>query len=150
MPVDIVTIIQEVVGELSTMPLFVHGTKSYQNHITDQTDLTNGIAYLDEPITSDDRAELGGAYTEKYPLKIFFGSRVPPTQLFDFEQHHAAAIEQRQVRFEFINRLKLRTEIDTISDLKTVELINEFDSNISGVLLYFTCSCTSGDSTCVD
>lgn len=150
MPVDIVAIVQSVVGELSTTPLFAHGPESYQNYITDQTDLSNGIAYLDEPITSDDRAEAGGAYTEKFPLKMFFGVPVPPSQIFDFAAHHAAAISQRDVRFEFINRLKLREEIDLISDIKTVELINEFDSNVSGVALYFTCTCTSADSTCVD
>lgn len=143
------SIIADVVAELTATPFFLHGTKSWQNLKSDQIDLSNGIVYLDEPITSDDTLEISDALTERYAIKMFFGEKVEQKQMFDFDEHHAVALDMRAVRRQFINKLKYRPEIDSITNVKTVEWLNEFMANISGVVVYFTAVCTStSDDDC--
>lgn len=150
MPVDIVSIIQEEVGNLTTHPAFTHGGDDWKNYKADKQDTTNGVVYLDEPISSDDKQEITGAYTESYPLKLFIGRKVASTQLNDYDELHAACIESRAVRKELIIRLRNRDEIFALTSIKTVEVLNRFDKNLSGVIIYLTAVCQTGDSICID
>lgn len=156
--VDIVELIRTEVTYLNVgtgvAPVFVHGPKSFQNLKSDKLDLNNGVVYLDEPITSNDKSETSGAYTEAFPLIIVFGMKIPVANFTDFDGAQRAAINQcKSLRFQLVNRLREWTDENgttlKIDSLRTVELFNFFDKNITGVALFLTITVTSGDSVCI-
>lgn len=150
MPVNIVSIIEEEVGNLSTDPVFSHGTKSFNNYKADRISTENGVVFLYEPISYNSTHNIGGSLTQVFNLLMFFGGKVPADQLLDFEKHREVLTAQAAVATEFQNRMRAREDVDFIGPVNTLETFNEFDKNITGVAISFPVTCTSADSICVD
>lgn len=148
---SIVTIIEQVVSELNPKPTFIHGFKSWANLKADEKKFPCVI--LVEPITSDDTFMQGGLVDSNYPLFMMFLDR---TELADTPEQHRVAIDaMRELRRQFILRLKLKKNsanehiFKAIENVKTTDTFNELDANASGVFITFNATPLNSDSVCV-
>jgi hypothetical protein len=148
---SIITIIQEVVSDLTPKPEFIYGFKSWANLKAD--DKAFPIVILVEPITSDDTFHQGGLVDSSYPIFMLFLDR---TELADTpEQHRVAVDAMRDLRRQFILRLKKKANANgehifkSIDNVRTTDTFNELDANASGVGINFTATPLNSDSVCV-
>lgn len=148
---SIVTIIESVVSDLTPKPTFIHGFKSWANLKADEKKFPCVI--LVEPITSDDTFRQGGLVDSNYPLFMMFLDR---TELADTPEQHRVAIDaMRELRRQFILRLKMKKNsanehvFKAIENVKTTDTFNELDANASGVFITFNATPLNSDSVCV-
>lgn len=141
-------IIQDVIGEIvgtlvvgntATAPTYIHGNPGWQNLLVDE--VVNDLVILDEPITSEDVYRQSGLLEENYKLIIYFFTK---SELdFTPEQHKPLIAAMREQRRKFINKLP-NYLIDGIkgirgfSNIRTVDLINVFNVNVTGVMVSIT------------
>lgn len=149
----IVQSIYSIVSELSTKTAFIYGLKGWQNLKADKT-ASFPVAFLDEPISSSDTFGQGGAVDIRYNLQMAFltksGLNWTP------EQHDKAIQEMRALRREFILRLKKAKDTTTnehlfrsVENITTLNAMNVFDVNMSGVIVTFQLTPMSGDGICL-
>lgn len=133
---DIVSLINSVATAITGTPKFIHGDKGFQN-LQDDIDITAGVVFLDEPIASNDVLKQSGYLEESYPLRILFAKK---SQMdWTPEQHQVVIQECREMRREFIVLLSNNSNIQSvIPGMKTTDIINLFDVNLSGVYLEIT------------
>lgn len=147
---SIVTVIESVVLDLTPKPIFIHGFKSWANLKADEKKFPCVI--LVEPITSDDNFRQGGLVDSTYPLFMLFLDR---SQLdWTPEQHRAVIDSMRDLRRQFILKLKITKNANlehifkAIDNVKTTDTFNELDANASGVFITFTATPLNSDSVC--
>lgn len=148
---SIITLIESVVADLTPKPEFIYGFKSWADLKADEKKFP--IVILVEPITSDDTFHQGGLVDSAYPIFMLF---LDKTELADTpEQHRVAVDAMRDLRRQFILKLKLTKNANnehvfkSIADVKTTDTFNELDANASGVGLNFTATPQNSDSVCV-
>lgn len=139
-------IIQDVIGDIvsslvvagsspSVSPTYVHGSSGWQNLEVDE--IQNDVIILDEPVVSNDTYHQSGLLEEDYSLRIFFLTKSEFDT--DFEQQKPLLASQRAQRRKFIDKLSQRTDIiRSISNIKTTDLINVLNVNLTGVMLSIT------------
>lgn len=133
---NIVSLINTVAVAITGTPTFIHGDKGFQN-LQDDINIESGVVFLDEPITSNDTLKKSGYLEESYPLRILFAKK----SKMDYtpEQHQVLIQECREMRREFIVLLSDNENIRSIEPtMKTTDIINLFDINLSGVYLELT------------
>ncbi len=147
---SIVTVIESVVLDLTPKPTFIHGFKSWANLKADEKKFPCVI--LVEPITSDDNFRQGGLVDSTYPLFMLFLGK---TELaYTPEQHRVVIDEMRDLRRQFILKLKIAKNANlehifkAIDNVKTTDTFNELDANASGVFITFTATPLNSDSVC--
>jgi ABC-type microcin C transport system duplicated ATPase subunit YejF len=149
----IVSAIQNVVSQMSIECSFIYGFKGWQNLKADKTAVFP-VIFLDEPISSVDNFSQGGAVDITYNLNIAFLTK---SQLsWTAEEHDTVIQAMRNVRREFILRLKKIADTSTnqhlfrsISNITTLNAMNVFDVNLSGVLVSFQIVPMSEDGICL-
>lgn len=149
----IVQAISSIVSDLSTKTAFIYGLKGWQNLKADKT-ATFPVAFLDEPISSSDSFGQGGAVDIKYNLQMAFLTK---SQLnWTPEQHDVAIQQMRELRREFILRLKKVSDPSTnehlfrsVDNVSTLNAMNIFDVNMTGVIVTFQLTPMSGDGICL-
>jgi hypothetical protein len=148
---SIITVIESVVADLTPEPEFIYGFKSWANLKADEKKFP--IVILVEPITSDDTFHQGGLVDSSYPIFMLFLDR---TELADTpEQHRVAVDAMRDLRRQFILRLKKKANANgehifkSIDNVGTTDTFNELDANASGVGVNFTATPLNSDSVCV-
>ena len=147
---SIITLIEEVVGDLTPKPEFIYGFKSWANLKADEKKFP--IVILVEPITSDDTFHQGGLVDSSYPIFMLF---LDKTELEDRPEDHRVVVDaMRTLRRQFILKLKIKKNSNgehvfkDISDVRTTDTFNELDANASGVGLNFTATPLNSDSIC--
>lgn len=148
---SIVTLIENVVNDLTPKPTFVHGTKAWANLKGDVSNFP--MVILIEPIVSDDTFHQGGLVESSYPLFMLFldKSELDMTP----EQHRVMVDSMRDLRRQFILKLKIAENsfgehiFKEISNVRTTDTFNELDANSSGVGVNFTAKPLNSDSVCV-
>lgn len=148
---SIITLIESVVADLTPKPEFIYGFKSWYNLKADEK--TFPIVILVEPIVSDDTFHQGGLVDSSYPLFMLF---LDKTELdYTPEQHRVAVDAMRDLRRQFILKLKIKKNANNedlfkeITNVRTTDTFNELDANASGVGLNFTATPLNSDSVCV-
>jgi len=132
-------LIGAVVALMDDTPTFIHGNKGWQNLEVDE--IKDDVVILDEPVTSNDDYRKSGLLEENYTLIIYFFTK---SELDYTPAQHKPLIEaMRTRRRDFINRLSDysidgQKQIRAISGIRTVDLINVFDVNYTGVMLSIT------------
>lgn len=144
---DIVTFVSSVVASMNDVPSFIHGEKAWQN-LQDNVDLTSGVVYLDEPITSTDTLHLSGYLEVTYPLRLFFAKKSE----MDYTPAQMLPIIQacREWRREFIVRLQESATTMSIANIRTIDVLRAYDLNVTGVILQIDLTPISRDSNCFD
>lgn len=133
--------------EVIVPPSFYHGIKSWQNLVVDDETFTDAPAvYLDEPIISYDDIKQSGYIEEGYPLKLLFIDKSEPD--WNPAQHQVVIAKMRILRREFLNKLQQSDTIRHIADSQTTDVMNLFDTNVSGVLLEVTIYLYNTESSC--
>ena len=124
---------------------FYHGDKGFQNLESDEKNYP--AVYLDEPITNEDLIVSSGAIYEKYALVlvILYLSDLEWTP----EQHDVEIQKARLVKNQLLSKLYHDPRIKEISNYKTLEFINMFDVNCSGVTLSLYLTPQINNSVCV-
>ena len=148
---SIVSVIESVVLDLTPKPTFIHGFKSWANLKADEKKFPCVI--LVEPIRSTDTFRQGGLVDSSYPLFMLFLDR---TELRDTPEQHRVVIDaMRELRKQFILKLKVakNTSLEhifkSIENIETTDTFNELDANASGVFITFTATPLNSDSVCV-
>lgn len=148
---SIITVIESVVSDLDPKPEFIYGFKSWANLKADEKKFP--MVILVEPISSNDTFHQGGLVDSAYPLYMLFldKSELENTP----EQHRVKVDEMRNLRRQFILRLKAKTNsygekvFKEITNVVTTDTFNELDANASGVGVRFTATPLNSDSVCV-
>jgi hypothetical protein len=149
----IVSAIQNVVSQMSMECSFIYGLKGWQNLQADKTAVFP-VIFLDEPISSIDNFSQGGAVDITYNLNIAFLTK--SNLNWSAAQHDTVIQAMRNVRREFILRLKKVADTSTnqhlfrsISNITTLNAVNIFDVNLSGVLVSLQVVPMSSDGICL-
>lgn len=143
-------IISDIVAQLivpgsspQIAPKYVHGWGGWQNLEVDE--VTNDIVILDEPVQSVDKS-VGNILRESYLPTLFFFTK---SELeFTPDQHLPLINAMRTQRKRFIKLLESDTRIMGVSDIKTTDLVNVMDSNLTGVQLSLTVIIKDNVSSC--
>ena len=123
---------------------FYHADKSWQNLISDEANFP--LVYLDNPIKWRYSFTSGSVLEREYDLKLFIAYK---TELDFNPDEHVTEIEKAVACCQkIINSLRFNPEIKNIKDVGGFEIINAFDVNVSGVLLYMTVYHRNSDSIC--
>jgi hypothetical protein len=148
---SIITVIESVVSDLTPEPEFFSGAKGWANLKADEKVFP--MVMLIEPITSNDTFHQGGLVDSAYPIFMLFLDR---TELRDTpEQQRVIVDAMRDLRRQFILRLKKKTNANgehifkSIENVETIDTYNELDANASGVGVKFTATPLNSDSVCV-
>lgn len=139
-----ISLIKNIINQLTGEPSFYHGIRGWQN--IEAEDGMFPAVYLDEPITSYDDIKQSGYIEESYPLKMLFIGKSEPD--WTPAQHQIVIADMRSLRKEFLNKLQQNDSIRHISDTKTTDVMNLFDSNVSGVFLEVTIYIYNQESIC--
>lgn len=148
---SIVTVIETVVATLDPEAQFIHGRKGWQNLKADEA--TYPVAYLDEPITSNDTYHQGGLVDNAYPLRMMFLDQSQKD--FTPAQHREIIDRMRTMSRQFILTLKqqknsnLEHIFKSIDTVQTTDVYEVFDVILSGVIVTFTATPLNSDSVCV-
>jgi hypothetical protein len=149
----IVQSISSVVADLTPVTAFIYGLKGWQNLKADKS-ATFPIAFLDEPISSSDSFGKGGAVDIRYNIKMAFLTK--SELAWTAEQHDVAIQEMRTLRRQFILRLKKIADPATcehlfraVDNVNTLNAMNVFDVNLTGVIVTFQLTPMSGDGICL-
>ncbi len=132
---EIATIVSTMIIEGGTVaPTFIHGEPGWINLEADE--ILNDIIVLDEPIVSDDTYNKGGLLEESYRLKLFFWTKSP----FDATpaQHKPLIAAMRNSRRKFLNKLSQSPAIRSFNSIRTIDVKNALNVNLSGVMLSVT------------
>ena len=124
---------------------FYHGDKGFQNLESDEKNYP--AVYLDEPIQNEDIIVMGGAIYEKYMLVLV----IPYLSDLEWtpEQHDVVIQKARLAKNQLLSKLNSDPRIKEISNIKTLEFINMFDVNCSGVTLSLYLTPQINNSVCV-
>lgn len=148
---SIITIIEDVVNDLSPKPQFIYGFESWANLKAD--DKPFPIVILVEPIQSNDTFHQGGLVDSAYPLYMLF---LDKTELENTpEQHRVKVDAMRSLRRQFLLRLMDKANsygekvFKELTNVVTTDTFNELDANASGVGVRFTVTPLNSDSVCV-
>lgn len=146
----IVALIKSIVEALpltdspEAYPTFVHGEKEFQNFIADEIEGT--LVFLDAPITSNDRPTKGGYIEESYPISMLFLAK---SELdYTPEQHQVIIQQMRALRRRFINRLQANANVREVNGISTIDVVNIFDVNLSGVIYRLNVIPFNTDTAC--
>lgn len=150
---SIITIIESIVDDIPSKPNFIHGQKGWQNVESDESAFP--AIYLEEPLTSDDTFHQGGLVEESYPLQMMFLDKTELDQTP--EQLRPIVDAMRALRRQFIIRLKTKKNTngenivrpELVTNIRTIDVYNVFDVNISGVIVTFNVTPLNSDSVCV-
>ena len=113
---------------------FGHGPQHWANLKNDEFDFGkfDGIAFLDQPITTEYQLTAGGYIGEFYPITLFFMMK---SELdWTPEQHEENCIDpcNNAIR-QFISICQDRNDlIDEVSNATALEFINLLNVNVSG------------------
>ena len=141
---NIKTIIKDNIAALDEPPTYYHGIKEFQNLQADSDVFP--IAYLDEPIESNDTLQKSGYITEEYPVTILFADKSGLDATTD--EHDVIIADMRIVANKFIIKCQADPLIKGIKGSKKTEVVNLFDTNITGILLQVTIIPFQTDSVC--
>jgi len=141
-------IISEIVSQLQVegstdSPTFIHGWKGWQNLVADE--IKNNIVFLDEPITSNDT--ISGAYLqETYSLTLAF---LEKNELDDTPDIILPVVDRQRIqRNKFVYLLRKNENIRGVEGIRTTDLFNVFDVNLSGVSLNITVTIINNTPIC--
>jgi len=128
-------IVEDIISNLTVPGSFRFGWKSFQNLKADEEG-TFPLRYLDSPTTSNDSIKQSGLIEEDYPLTIAF---LDKSEL-DFTpiQHEVIIAAQRVQRREFVTKCQNDQRIHFVKNMKTTDVVNIFDLNLSGIVLEIT------------
>lgn len=140
-------IVEEGEDDIIVPPFFYHGLKSWQNLVADDESFDTAPAvYLDEPIMSYDDIKQSGYIEEGYPLKLLFIDKSEPD--WTPAEHQVVIAKMRTLRRQFLNKLQQSDTIRHVADSQTTDVVNLFDTNVSGVFLEVTIYLYNTESSC--
>lgn len=138
---DVVSMLR--VGESNIAPTFIHGWKGWQNLVADE--ITNEVVFLDEPVQSNDSFS-GNYLEESYVISLVFLSK---NELDDSPEQILPIVDSQRIqRNKFIYLLKKNEKVRNIASIRTTDLFNVFDVNLSGVKLDLTVTLFNDNSIC--
>lgn len=155
MATDIVSLIRTEVAYLDigtgNPPLFDYGPDTQQNKIADRMNAENAIVFLHFPIISKDDPKTSGAYGETYEIVLFFGMKILSKEWYDYNKQRETTLLMRALRLQLYNRLNalINTTVHSITDIRTIEVLNKYDKNLTGVTYDFNLTVIGGDSVCI-
>lgn len=130
-----------------TTSIFIYGEPSFQN-LVDSIPTGITVFYLNHPITSNDNPINNGYYMEEvYSVSMFFGQ----ASNFDFvmkDNHQAIIAYMRQLKRKFLSMVSSDETVITFKNVKTTDVINLFNLNLSGVYLNFDFSYSQPINSC--
>jgi hypothetical protein len=136
----VVAIIEEIVGTMivpdtspQSAPLFVFGWKGWQNLEVDE--IQTDVVILDTPLSSDDATGQGSFTEEGYNISIalFRKSELDYTPT----QQEEIVDVMRTQKEKLIYKLRTDQRIRRIETLRTQDVYNAFNVNLTGVLVTF-------------
>lgn len=151
---SIVAIIESIVKDVTPALTFIHGTVGWQNIKADAP--ANSMAFLDEPIFSNDEFRQGGLVDSAYPLRMMFLNHSTHADTPDQSREHIDLM--REARRQFVLRLKAKIDPATkekifkeITNVQTTDIINArpFNRYLTGCILTFTATPLNSTGVCV-
>lgn len=141
-----VELIQEITEGLTEVKAFIHGTRSWQNLISEKSIFGLPAVYLDEPLISNDTIMKSGYVQESYPLKMFFLDKSELSWTPD--QHQEVIVSMRTLRRKFLAKMMSDERIREVNYVRTTDVMNILDHNLSGCLLEITVVPFNSDPNC--
>lgn len=131
---DIVSSLQIEGGNPPVVPTFIHGSDAWLNLKADE--IQNDIVFLDEPIISIDAYRQSGLLEESYNLSMMFLTKSE----FDFtpEQQKPLIARMRRLRLAFLNKLSKTSLRNTSFNVRTIDVVNVLNVNLTGVIVMLT------------
>lgn len=131
---DIVSTLQVEGSSPPVAPTFIHGNKGWQNLLADE--VQNDIIFLDEPVTSNDNYRQSGLLEESYNLSLVFLTKSE----LDFapEQQKPLIARMRRLRLAFLNKLSRTNLRNTNFNVRTIDVVNILNVNLTGVIVMLT------------
>jgi len=123
---------------------FSHGEKWEQNLQDENTIFP--LIVLDHPITGKDKILPQGNQETTYSLGIFFCNR--SSLDYTQAQHQVILDAMYLIKREFVTRCHNSSLFKGISSVKTTELINQWDLNVTGVFMNFDIEVSDHAATC--
>lgn len=136
--------IQDIIGQIvaqlevpgtspAVPPTYIHGWKGWENLKADE--ILNDIVFLDLPV-SDDFIGKAKFIEESYNLYLHFYTK---SELdFTPDQHLPLIARMRIQRQRFINNLRDSGLIKEIKSMRTIDVVNALDVNMTGVIVSLT------------
>lgn len=131
---NIKTIVKDIVAGLDTPGTFKIGWKSFQNFKADN-EAVFPLRYLDTPIVSEDSLKQTGYVEEDYRLTIGFLDNTEEGLTSTPEQVDVTIQQQMAQSRQFITRCQNSELIHFVKSSKRTEIINIFDTSLSGIIL---------------
>jgi len=145
------TIKQLVSGKVSSMHsnsatyTFLHSETQFQNLMADEQLLP--CVYLDMPMKYTPKIAITGAFQETYICVALFLFK---SELDDNDtQQESTFIKAKTAQREF--QISLENDVDNVRELKVetcVQVLNLFDTNMSGVMMPFSLRMINTDGVC--
>ena len=148
----ITDIIEEIVSTMTVpgsspaiAPNFEYGSKYWQNLNLDEVD--NHVVWLWWPIASDDTFQGPTPFlNETFKISIAF---LEKSELEDTPAQKRAALDRQRTQHKvFFGKLKERTDVFEVSNIRTEEVINMFNVNMDGCICGFACKIKNTVSVC--
>ncbi|RKD19005.1 hypothetical protein BCY91_14100 [Pelobium manganitolerans] len=116
---------------------FYHGPKSFQNLRDKKKGVVFPVCYLSMPVRGRGVKSKQGFSGAEKTIEILFAERSDFSA--DTEEGHIDIIERMDdAAHKFVNQLLHHAEINDVLEYDTVDVINMFDANLSGVILTAT------------
>jgi hypothetical protein len=145
------TIKQLVKGHVDNMTsnsasyTFLHSETQFQNLMADEQLLP--CVYLDMPMKYTPKIAITGAFQETYICVALFLFK---SELDDNDtQQESTFIKAKTAQREF--QIALENDVDNVRELKVetcVQVLNLFDTNMSGVMMPFSLRMINSDGVC--
>ena len=150
----IISVVEQLVAQLDVNGVkyaFNHGQQHWSNLVNDEFDFndTQGVVFLDQPITTEYQLTSGGYIGEFYPVTLFF--MLKNELEYTPQEHEANRIEPANDAIrQFISICKTRGDlVDEISNVSSYEFTNLLDVNVSGKSLSIKIKPNITKSVCV-
>lgn len=135
-------VIGEIVASLSTETTFIKGWKHLQNVLADEV-LTD-IVFLDNLVSNDVIRFIH--LEETFRIEMAFVGKSESDWTYD--QHLVICDAQRTKRKEFMALFTQHAAIQEVSNVRTTDIVNLYDVNLSGVIVQFEAKLVNGYVTC--
>ncbi len=115
---------------------FYHGPKDYQNVQDQKTDVVFPVCYLSMPVRAKGTKTKQGFSEPEFNLEILFADK---TQFeWDTDQIMDVIRPMDDISHKFVNQLLHHEGIKDVLAYDTLEVINIFDVNLSGIIMNVT------------
>jgi hypothetical protein len=133
----IISVVEQLVAQLDVAGIkygFGHGASHWANLVNDEYEFggTQGMVFLDQPITTEYQLTSGGYIGEFYPITLFFMLKSELDWTPQEHEENCIDLANDAIR-QFISICQSRTDlVFEVLNPTALEFINLLDVNVSG------------------